>query len=340
MSNARQVTLKVRIETKDVSTVINEFLKSFDYEEAVSDEADKASITLQDVEELWIGDWFPQKGTKAEVSIITNNWYSGEGKSECPLGSFELDEIVNSLPPAICKLKLNSIPNNAEIRNINRSRSWEKTRLSQIAKDVADSAQMELFYDTKEDPIIERAEQSEKSDLQFLRKLCTDKGLALKVTDNKIAIFDFEKYESQSPVQTYIKGESRIIKFEATSKLNQVYKACQVTYKHGKKKEKIEATYRDESKSEGTTLKINQKVESKEEAERLAKKKLREKNKEENKLSVTVVGDIDLSAGLTIEIKGFHVHDGKYLINKLKHSIGGSGGFTSSLELTKCLQGY
>ena len=339
MSQARQATLKVVIESKDVSKVINEFLKSFDYDEAVSNEADKASISLNDVKELWIGDWFPKKGAKANVSIVVNNWYGGEGKSEFSLGTFEIDELKNSFPPAEAQIKLNSIPNNSEIRNVDRSRSWEKVLLSKIAKDVADGAKMELFYDTKEDPIIERAEQSEKSDLQFLRKLCTDKGLALKVTDNKIVIFDFEKYESQPPIEIYIKGESRIIKFDATSKLNQVYQACQVTYKHGKKKEKIEAVYKDESKSEGLTLKINQKVESKEEAERLAKKKLREKNKEENKLSLIVVGNIGLSAGLTIEIKGFHVHDGKYLINKLKHNIGNSG-FTTSLELTKCLQGY
>ena len=337
MAQARQATIKILLESKDVSVTVNNFLQSFSYEESVSNEADTANITLNDKDELWIGDWFPKKGTTAEVSIVTTNWWN-TGSEICPLGKFEVDEIKNKFPPATATIKLNSIPNNSKLRNVDSSKSWEKVQLSKIAKDIADAAGMELFYDTAEDPIIERAEQADQSSLKFLSKLCTNAGLALKVTDNKIAIFDFEKYESQTSVATYTKGDSRILEFEATSKLNETYKSCQVTYKHGKKKEKIEGIFTDDNKEDGPTLKINQKVESKEEAEKLAKKKLREKNKEEDKISLKVVGDLRLSAGLTIEIKGFHVHDGKYMIDKLTHAVG--RGFTTSLELTKCLKGY
>ena len=337
MSQARQASIKMSFEGKDVSVAINNFLQSFSYEESASNEADTASITLNDTKELWIGDWFPKKGTVAQASIVTTNW-EREGVETVPLGRFEVDEVKNKFPPATATIKLNSIPNNSKLRNVNNSKSWEQVKLSQIAKDIAESAGMELFYDTKEDPVIQRAEQSEQSSLKFLNKLCTNAGLALKVTDNKIAIFDFEKYESQEAVETYIKGESRILEFEATSKLNETYKSCTVTYQHSKKKEKIEGTFSDGNKEDGPTLKINKKVESQEEAERLAKKKLREKNKEENKISLKVVGNLKLSAGLTLKIKGFHVHDGKYLIDKLSHSI--SNGFTTSLELTKCLKGY
>ena len=332
MSQARQATIEMWLEGKDVSTAVNTFLESFSYEESASNEADTASVKLNDKEELWIGDWFPKKGTTAKIAIVTTNW-NNEGKETVNLGRFEVDEVKNSFPPALAEIKFNSIPNNSKLRNVDSSKSWEKVKLSQIASDIAISADMELFYDTTEDPIIERAEQSDQSSLKFLSKLCTNAGLALKVTDNKIAIFDFEKYEAQAAVATYTKGISRIISFEATSKLNETYKSCQVTYKHGKKKEKIEGSYTASDKEDGPTLKINQKVETKEEADKLAKKKLREKNKEEDKINMKVVGNLVLSAGLTIEVKGFHVHDGKYLIEKISHSIG--SGFTTSLELSE-----
>ncbi len=338
MQQARQATIKMKIESKDVTRVVNQFLKSFSYEEAVSNEADTAQVTLQDIKEMWVGDWFPDKGASAEISIVTTNWWRS-GTESVNLGKFEIDEIENTFPPAEAKIKFNSIPNNAEIRGVNRSRSWEKCQLSKIAKDVADGAGMELFYDTEEDPLIARAEQSEQSDLKFLSKLCTDAGLALKVTDKKICIFDFEKYESQSAIVTFVKGESRIKSFSAKSKLNQVYKSCTVTYKKGKTKETIEGSYSDTNKNDGATLKINKKVESKEEADRLAKKSLREKNKKENTVTLTLMGDLRLSAGLTVELKKFHKWNGKYLIDKCKHNIG-SSGFVTTLELSKCLEGY
>lgn len=335
---ARTVAIEMVLESKNVSKIINQFLESFSYEEAISDEADTAQVTLQDVNELWCGDWFPEKGTTAEISIVTTNWRRN-GIESVPLGRFEIDEIENTFPPAEAKIKFNSIPNNAEIRGVERSRSWEKTHLSQIAKDVAAGAKMELFYDTKENPIISRAEQSGQSDLKFLSKLCKDAGLALKITDNKICIFDFEKYEAQAAIAVFVKGEDRIKRFSAKSTLSQTYKSCIVTYKQGKKKKTINGSYSDGSKSEGATLRINKKVESKEEADRLAKKSLREKNKKENTVSLTLMGDLRLNAGLTVELKGFLAWDGKYLIEKCKHEIG-SSGFSTTCELSKCLEGY
>lgn len=45
---------------------------------------------------------------------------------------------------------------------------------------------MSLFWDTEENPVLDRAEQTEQSDLSFLYAICKDKGLALKISDKKI----------------------------------------------------------------------------------------------------------------------------------------------------------
>ena len=86
-------------------------------------------------------------------------------------------------------------------------------------------------------------------------------------------------------------------------------------------------------------MRINTKVTSKKEANELAKKKLREKNKDETSASLEVVGNPYFVAGITINIKGFGLYNGKYIIQSAGHSVGNSG-YTTSLSLRKVLKGY
>nr|DAF35344.1 MAG TPA: tail protein [Caudoviricetes sp.] len=334
---ARTARLKASYDGKNITADIARFFKSFSISEAMSGEADSASVTMHDRPELWIGEWLPDRGATIEIGIVLSDWKESGDTRELPLGKFELDEIENSGPPYEAKLKLISIPNNAEIRGVYKTHAWEKTKLSAIAKDIADAAKLELYYDTEDDPILDRAEQSEQTDLSFLLKLCKDAGLALKVTDEKIVIFDIRKFEEAEPVRTVKKNA--VMSFSAKTTIHDIYKACHVKYKHSKQDEFIEYTFADSNKSEGMTLEVNEKVSSIEEAEKLAKKKLREKNSEEVQVSVTVPGDFSLMASNTVILEGFHKYDGKFIIIKSSHEIG-TGGYTTKIELRRCIDGY
>lgn len=335
---ARRATIKCIYEGTDISTDIMSFFKSFSVREVLSGEADSAEITLQDREELWQGDWFPERGATMEVTIQILNWESYGDDRDLPLGKFEVDEITNSGPPNEAKIKLISIPSDSSLRGVEKTRAWEKTKLSQIIKDVADGAGVESFYDAEEDPIQERAEQSEQTDLSFLQKLCKDAGLALKVSDKKIIVFDIAKYEQADPVMTITKGMQNIDSFDCRATIHDVYKACHVKYKHSKKDSMIEYTYTDPKREKGLTLQVNEKVESLEEAEKLAKKKLHEKNLEEFSVSLTMMGNFALLASNTVQLVGFHKYDGKYLIKQSEHSI--SSGYTTKVELRRVIDGY
>ena len=74
------------------------------------------------------------------------------------------------------------------------------------------------------------------------------------------------------------------------------------------------------------------------EAEKLAKKRLREKNKDEWTMSVDMPGDFRMLAATTVNVLGFGKFDGKYIITSAKHQI--SGGYTTSVEMRRCLNGY
>ena len=338
---ARQVDVIIYVNGKNITDEISRYVKSVTYNDVLDGEANTAEIELHDVERIWCDEWFPTRGDTASIELARLDW-NGEGAAEgLNLGSFEIDEISNKYSHGsgnTCTVKLNSIPNSSGLRAVNESRSWEKVTLSSIAGDIAADAGMTLFYDTNEDPVIERAEQSEKSNLAFLKKLCVDNGLALKVEDGKLIIFDEEKYESQSAVVSLEYGIDAIKSFSATATISKIYKSCKVEYKHGKKDVTIKGEYTDGDKKSGMTLKVNKKVSTQAEAEKLAKKKLREKNKEEIKISLTLIGNFIYLSGNVVELVNHGWYSGNYIIEKATHKIG--NGYEVTLDLRKCLSGY
>lgn len=338
---ARRVEVLIYVNEKNITDEISRYVTSITYNDVLDGEANTAEIELHDVERIWCDEWFPTRGDTASIELVRLEWNGEKEFDSLPLGEFEIDEISNKYSRGsgnTCTVKLNSIANSSGLRAVNESRSWENVTLSKIAGDIAAEAGMVLFYDTNEDPVIERAEQSEKSNLAFLKKICHDNGLALKVEDGKLIIFDEEKYESQSPVKTLEYGVDAIKSFNATATISKIYKSAKVEYKHGKKSEKIEGEYTDDSKKSGMTLKVNQKVSTQAEAEKLAKKKLREKNKEEIKISLSLIGDFIYLSGNVIELVNHGWYSGNYIIEKATHKIG--NGYDVTVELRKCLNGY
>lgn len=335
-AKGRRAWLKILYNTKDISNDITPHLKSFSFNDVMDGEADDIDITLEDRAELWQGDWLPERGDTLKVSIMTLNWRSlAEGEKELPLGLFEIDEVEISKPPSEVKIKAVSVPDNTELRGTDKSRRWENTTLGTILQDIAGGAQMELFYDG-DDPSIDRVEQSQQSDLSFLAKLLKDYGLALKVSDRKLIVFDEQDYEEAAPVRTIRK--SALAAFSLRASTREIYRGCHVKYQKSDDDEIIEYTFVPDEEKKGKMLEVNEEVESVEAAEKLARKKLREMNCNEVTVSLHLMGDFDLLAGNTVMLAGFHSFDGKYIITKGSHDIG--AGYSMSVDLRRCLNGY
>lgn len=361
---ARRAYPKVIYNKVDISEALKPYLKSMEYTDMLTGQADDLQLTLEDRDGLWLEAWFPDKGATLTASILTQYWTAPtEAEKELPLGLFEIDEIECSAIPSETKIKAVSVPNNTTLRGEGRTRSWEGYTIQKIAQDIANNAGMQLNFSSKDNPTLERVEQTEQSDLAFLDKLCQDNGLSLKVTDNQIVIFDMADMEATEPslifVRPTMKGLDTSVSIDVnsndmnsestlkrlkptswrfTSSVRDVYKSCTVEHSQGKKKAKISATFTDPNKTEGKILLVKKDVKSVEEAERMARKELREKNKDEVTGSITCMGDTDLSAGLTVTVKGFGKFDGKYILSQVKHSLG--SGYTCSVDLRRCLNGY
>lgn len=347
--DARHCMVIVKYNDKDISADLQQYLKSVSYTDNMSGEADDLQLTLEDKAGVWQSAWFPEKGAALDVSVKLTNWRS-IGVQLVRFGLFEIDEITSSGMPSEVQIKAVSVPDNNNLRGAERTRSWEKAELKRIANDIAAEAKLELYYDVKDyNPVIERAEQTEQSDLSFLYKLCADHGLALKICNNQLVIFDEADYEAggavvllPKPKTFYTAGSLKILdmlkSYSLRSKVRDVYKACHVKYQEGTKKQKIEATFTASDKKIGKTLEINEQVASIADAQRLAKKKLREKNCDEVTGSFSFVGNPELAAAVNIRLSGFGTFDGKYIITKAQHDIG--SGYTTSIDVRRCLNGY
>lgn len=342
--DARRCLVMVSYNGKDISAELQQYLKSVSYTDNMSGEADDLQLTLEDRQGLWQASWMPEKGATLDVSVKV---IDAGTEQVVRFGLFEIDEITSSGMPSEVQIKAISVPDNNNLRGVERTRSWEKAELKRIANDIAGGAGLELYYDVKDyNPVIDRAEQS---DLSFLYQLCADHGLALKICNNQLVIFDEADYEAADAVAQLpkpgtiaadagLKTLDLLMSYSLSSKIRDVYKACHVKYQEGKDKQKIEATFAAPGKTNGKTLEVNEQVTSIADAERLAKKKLREKNSAEISGTFTFVGYPELAAAVNIMLSGFGVFDGKYIVTKAQHDIG--SGYTTRIDVRRCLDGY
>jgi len=146
-------------------------------------------------------------GTILRAAICVENWNFEGDNRELDCGSFEIDTVNFSGPPDVVVIKALSIPISSSIRNSEKTRAWEDTTLQKIAQDIADDAGLELMYEVETAIELDRVDQEEKSDMAFLLELCVQYGVSLKVTDNKVILFEEEAYEAKPVVDTFDKKE-------------------------------------------------------------------------------------------------------------------------------------
>ena len=357
----------------NVSQDIAPDLLGFSYTDKETDEADEISLTLKDPDGRWAGSWKPDGGELVEAAIITGstdtvadliNLVQGitGTPSRLPCGKFHIDSLRTSGSPRVMEMKGVSIPLDTPIRKKLKTKAWEKTTLKAIATAVAKDNGIGLMWDSQDNPEYDRQDQKRETDLKFLSRLCKDSGLSIKLTNDRIVIFDQASYEKKPSVKTYILGVSGIIRWDFESQQSETYKSVTVSYRDPRKKKRGSAgshktsqaskttagrnpavheyTYTDpEADANGQEYSLKKRATSIAEAERLAKAKLRELNQRKVTGSMTVVGDVGLVAGVVITCSGFGSFDGRFIVEEAGHSVTGSG-YTTTVRLRRVNMNY
>ena len=284
------------------------------------------------------------KGLSIQAAILRCNW-NGDGKDillDC--GQFELDSIQASGPPNTVTIKATSLPYSSTIRQMKKSKAWEGYYLSGIANEMAGAAGMAVIYESGNDPYYDRVEQITQTDITFLQTLCQNAGISLKVSNNILVLFDQADYEQKDAVFTISYGVTGYTKWRLdTGEAEVKYTSCRVSYTKPSGEVVQGTAYVEDYKSNDDNnqrLEITAAVTNAGEAKALAEKKLRQHNKFELTASFTLPGDPALTAGRTVALRGWGMWSGKYMIKQAKHSVSGSGGYTTQITLRKILEGY
>lgn len=186
-------------------------------------------------------------GNVLRVVLVAESWDSPGSYARLDCGSFEIDAVEFSDPPAVVSINATAVPLTKSIRCQQKTKAWEKVKVSEMAKQIASDAGMQLMYDADDDPLLDRVDQRQSSDLAFLRKICGDEGLALKVTDDKIVVFQEQKYEQKSAGITFKRGEASILSASFSQDTSTTASKATVRYKDPKSGKLVKVDFEPDS---------------------------------------------------------------------------------------------
>lgn len=337
MLMARRAEIALLYDGVDISADIAPFLTSFTYTDNAHGKSDDLQIALMDKQRLWWGAWFPNKGATLTAEIRTLNWHRDGEILRLPCGTFQIDEITAKGPPSTVDIKAVSVPVTSSARQEERTKGWEDIKLSQVASEIASKQGLKFFWDSPEDPLLDRRDQAESADLAFLMRQCERVGLALKVTDTKLVVFSEEEYEARAAVAIVTMAqvaEKRIASYSFRTKTAGVYKGSRLQYHDPVKDETFDVYMPAENQNHnGKALNVNERVKSPSEAEQIAKKRLYQANKREVTGSMNMMGNMAMLGGSTVDVSGFGKFDGKYLIEKAVHKYAKGEGYTTQIDI-------
>lgn len=300
---------------------------AFTYTDVASGQSDSVSITMHDIDKEWLGGLMPKRGASLGATLTLVNWENEEETKSFDCGTFVLDDISFSGRPLNCVLGGVSVPAMDDFKALPRTRTWEKTTIKEIASEITSRAGVSLHYDAGTIQISE-IEQSKQTDSAFLYSLCEKYGLAMKVYNQKIVIFDIVAYEERAAVHTL--NEMEILSgWSYNTTIEGTYTGINLTYTDPDTDDSIDVTMG----SQGRMYSINTQASSRYDAELQAAAKANAANREIETMEVPIMAKVDIVASQCVQITGLGNLDGKYYIDKVKHSIG--SGYKMQLSVHK-----
>ena len=298
-------------------------LSSFSYTDVASGQSDSVSLTMHDIGKEWMGAYMPQRGASLGAKIVPKEW---DKLDTLDCGKFVLDDISFSGPQISCTIGGVSVPAMDDFKSLPRTQTYEKTTIRQIASQVASRAKISLVYEASDVQIAE-IEQKKKTDSAFLYDLCDKYGLAMKVYNHKIVIFDMAAYEEKKAVHTLEAGKN-LESWSYNTTVDGTYTGVELSYTDPDK-----STIKVTIGKQGRMYSLNTQASSRYDAELQAEAKVNEANRSAETMTVSVF-PCTLVATQCVNIKGLGNIDGKYFVDKIKHDIG-SSGYKMQLTLHK-----
>jgi phage protein D len=272
MAESRRAYIKVIYDGADITKDISETVINMQYTDKASGEADDLTLKCHDRDGKWIKEWYPKKvsannagnasdGVFLRVKIITGNW-NGEGnKGELDCGCFEVDTVEFGGPPDNVSIKAVSTPLTTGMRREAKTRNKENTTLKEWAQMIAGDAGLSLVYEVETEIKLDRVDQWEKSDMEFLLELCGKYGVSLKVTTEKLVLFEERVYEAKPEIETFDKKGDKLITYSFAQNSGDCVSKVVTSYKDSEAGELVETEYDvEDAPATGQTAIVNERV--------------------------------------------------------------------------------
>lgn len=250
MGLARNVKVVVIFNGVDISEDIAHSIASLSYTDNSKNAIDDLELELENLDYRWLKEWYPDENAQLLVGIYEEN---DKKNSFLDLGTFYVDEPTFNNDRL--NLKCIALPLDQNIRDQKNTVAWEKITLRELVTQIATKHEMsaELYCDNE---FFQRLDQNQETDLSFINRIIKETGLNMKVSDDKIIIFDDEEIEKNETIETFNIIDSRIRSFSLKKKNKEIYDKVEVSYYDPDKKKLIKEviTKKDlEKRNEVTT---------------------------------------------------------------------------------------
>lgn len=230
-SDSRKTKLVVLYKNKNITSDISDYIESFSFtERAKNGESDDLTITFENSTGIWSNGWFPERGATLSVQIITENWNQPNDNQMLDCGLFEIDDLNDSGPVSTFSIGALSVGITSSIRGEARSQAWENFKMSGLVNEIAKRHGFNVFFHSNYDPVIDRFDQKNESDLEYLVKIAEYTGVNVRLSHNKIIVYEEKLYDEQEVSLTLSKNEDGFINHSFRASSADIYAACQVQF--------------------------------------------------------------------------------------------------------------
>ena len=276
MAFARNIRVIVIFNKVDISDEIAHSISSLNYTDNSKNAIDDLEIELENLDYRWLKEWYPDENAQLLVGIHE------ELENETnflDLGTFYVDE--PTFEDQKLTLKCLALPLDQNIRDQKNSVAWERVTLKELVMQIANKHEMnaELYA---ENVFFERLDQNKETDLVFINRVVKEIGLNMKVSDDKIIIFDDEEMEKNDTIEVFNIKDYRIRSFSLKKKNKEIYDKVEVSYYDPDKKKVVKEIITKEEldkRNEVTTGDSEEKESKSKDSKKTNKKSQKKTNK-------------------------------------------------------------
>ena len=282
MAFARSIRVIVIFNKVDISDEIAHSFSSLNYTDNSKNAIDDLEIELENLDYRWLKEWYPDEDAQLLVGIHEE---LGNETNFLDLGTFYVDE--PTFEDQKLTLKCLALPLDQNIRDQKNSVAWERVTLKELVMQIANKHEMnaELYA---ENVFFERLDQNKETDLAFINRVVKEIGLNMKVSDDKIIIFDDEEMEKNDTIEVFNIKDYRIRSFSLKKKNKEIYDKVEVSYYDPDKKKVVKEIITKEELDKRNEVTTGD-SEEKESKAKDSKKTNKKSQKKTNKKSVKKV---------------------------------------------------